>query len=114
LSTSFFLTAADLENFFEQMGKAWDPQQPVETMFKQIQYHDDLSETGGVAIDHAQKINAGYAKIFATRSACPRCNKKETANNTWANFKVHLAEAHRQHKHMQGVQPPAQATMQQM
>jgi hypothetical protein len=31
------ITAVDLERNFENMRKAWDPQQPVETLFKQIQ-----------------------------------------------------------------------------
>jgi hypothetical protein len=30
-------TAVDLENTFEHMLQAWDPQQPVESLFKQIQ-----------------------------------------------------------------------------
>jgi hypothetical protein len=38
------ITAADLENNFEQMRKALDPQQPVETLFKQIQDCADFSE----------------------------------------------------------------------
>jgi hypothetical protein len=31
------ITAVDLEINFEHMRRAWDPQQPVETLFKQIQ-----------------------------------------------------------------------------
>jgi hypothetical protein len=31
------ITAVDLENNCEQMRRAWDPQQPVESLFKQIQ-----------------------------------------------------------------------------
>jgi hypothetical protein len=31
------ITAVDLENNFEHMRRAWDPQQPVESLFKQIQ-----------------------------------------------------------------------------
>jgi hypothetical protein len=30
------------------MRKAWDPQQPVETLFKQIQDRVDFAEAGGV------------------------------------------------------------------
>jgi hypothetical protein len=98
------ITAVDLENNFEQMCKAWDPQQPVETLFKQIQDCADFSEAGGVLIGHLQQINAAYAKIFATgnfMSICRRWNDKDTADKTWANFKVHFAAAHRQHKQMQ-------------
>jgi hypothetical protein len=47
----------------------------------------------------------GYAKIFATgkfMSACRMWNEKDTSDKTWANFKVHFAAAHCQHKQMQG------------
>jgi hypothetical protein len=38
------ITAVDLEINFEHMRQAWDPQQPVETLFKQIQDCGDYSE----------------------------------------------------------------------
>jgi hypothetical protein len=41
------ITAVDLEINFEHILRAWDPQQPVESMFKQIQYCADYSEAGG-------------------------------------------------------------------
>jgi hypothetical protein len=65
------------EAHYEHMRQAWDPQHPVETLFKQIEDCADYSEAGGVLIGHPQQINVGYAKIFATRhfmSACSRWN----------------------------------------
>jgi hypothetical protein len=56
------ITAVDLEINFEHMRRAWDPQQPVETLFKQIQDCADYSEAGGFLIGHPQQINVGYAK----------------------------------------------------
>jgi hypothetical protein len=79
------ITDVDLEHNFEQVCKAWDPEQPVETLFKQIQDCADFSEAGGMAIGHPQQINVGYAKIFATcnfMSACRIWNEKETAEKT--------------------------------
>jgi hypothetical protein len=38
------ITAVDLEINFEHMRQAWDPQQPVESLFKQIQDCADYSE----------------------------------------------------------------------
>jgi hypothetical protein len=40
------ITGVDLEHNLEQMRKAWDPQQPVETLFEKIQYCADFSEVG--------------------------------------------------------------------
>jgi hypothetical protein len=71
------ITAVDLEHNFEQMRRSWDPQQPVECLFKQIQDSADFSEAGGVIIGHPQHINVGYANIFATGHfmiACHRWN----------------------------------------
>jgi hypothetical protein len=99
------ITAVDLEINFEHMRRAWDPQQPVETLFKKIQDCSDYSEAGGVPIGPSQQINVGYAKIFATGnfiSACRRWNEKPAADKTWTHFKSHFSAAHRQHKQMQG------------
>jgi hypothetical protein len=46
------ITVVDLEINFENMRRAWDPQQPVESLFKQIQDCADYSEAGGVLIGH--------------------------------------------------------------
>jgi hypothetical protein len=98
------ITAVDLEINFEHMRRAWDPQQPVETLFKQIQDCTDYSESGGFLITHPKQINVGYAKIFSTghfMSGCRRWNEKPTAGKTWTQFKSHFAAAHRQHKQVQ-------------
>jgi hypothetical protein len=76
------ITAVDLKINFEHMRRAWDPQQPVETIFKQIQDCADYSEAGVFLIVHPQKVNFGYTKIFATghfMSAYRRWNEKPTA-----------------------------------
>jgi hypothetical protein len=81
------ITAVDLENNFEQMRRAWDPQQPVESLFKHIQDCADYSEAGVVLIGHPQQINVGYANIFATghfMSACHRWNEKPNMKKTGA------------------------------
>jgi hypothetical protein len=41
------ITAVDLEINFEHMRRAWDPQQPVVSLFKQTQDCADYSEAGG-------------------------------------------------------------------
>jgi hypothetical protein len=43
------ITAVDLEINFEHMHRAWDPQQPVGTLHKQIQDCADYSEAGGAS-----------------------------------------------------------------
>jgi hypothetical protein len=87
-STYGNITAVDLEINFEHMRRAWDPQQPVEPLFKQIQDCADYSEAGGVLVGHPQQINVIYAKIFATghfMSACRRWNEKPLAEKCGHN-----------------------------
>jgi hypothetical protein len=99
------ITAVDLEINLEHMRRAWDTQQPVESLFKQIHDCADYSEAGGVLIGHPQQINVGYAKIFATghfMSACRRWNENHSIEKTWTQLKSHFAAAHLQHKQMQG------------
>jgi hypothetical protein len=74
------ITAVALEINFEHMHRSWDPQHPVETLFKQIQYCADYSEAGSVPIGPSQQINIGYANIFATwnfMSACRRWSENQ-------------------------------------
>jgi hypothetical protein len=104
-STYGNITAVYLEINFEHMRQAWNPQQPVESLFKQIQDCADYYEAGGVLIGHPHQINVGYFKIFVTgnfMSACRQWNEKPLAEKTWAQFKSNFAAAHRQHKQMQG------------
>jgi hypothetical protein len=87
------ITAVDLEINFEHMRRAWDPQQPVESLFKKIQDCAHYYESGGVIIGHPQQNNVGYAKIFATghfMSACRRWNEKHAIEKTWTQFKSHF------------------------
>jgi hypothetical protein len=73
------ITAVDLEHNFEQMRRTWDPQQPVESLFKKIQDCYDYSESGGFLSGHPHHINVGYAKIFATVAG-------GTKNPTWTQL----------------------------
>jgi hypothetical protein len=99
------ITSVDLEINFEHMRRAWDPQHPVESLFKKIQDCADYSEAGGILIGHPQQIKVGYTKIFASghfMSACLRWNKTHAIEKPWTQLKSHFAVAHRQHKQMQG------------
>jgi hypothetical protein len=75
------INAVDLKINFEHMRRAWDPQQPVETLFKQIQDCADYSEAGGVLIGHPQQINVGYAKNICNRPLHERMSPVERKNH---------------------------------
>jgi hypothetical protein len=50
------------------MRKAWDPHQPVETLFKQIQDCVDYAESGGITISEAQKLSTIYIPMFSPQA----------------------------------------------
>jgi hypothetical protein len=99
------ITDVDIEKNFENMRKSWDPQQPVETLFKQIQDCVDFAEARGVAIGAVHKLSSAYSKIFKSgkfNSACRRWDEKLEADKTLNTFKIHCAAAYRQHRQIQG------------
>jgi hypothetical protein len=49
------ITSVDLEHNLERMRRAWDPQQPVDSLFKQIKDCAEFSEAGGVTIGNPQQ-----------------------------------------------------------
>jgi hypothetical protein len=99
------ITAVDIEQNFENIRKAWDPEQPVETLFKHIQDCVDFAEAGRVAIGAAQKLSSAYSKIFKSgklNSVCRIRDEKMEADKTWNNSKIHFAADYPQHRQMQG------------
>jgi hypothetical protein len=80
-------------------------QQPIKTLFKQIQDYVGFSETGGMTIGAAQQVGVAYTNVFSTGSfliTCHHWNYKEEVKNTWNNFKTHFSAPYCQHKQMQG------------
>jgi hypothetical protein len=84
------ITAVNLEINFEHMRQSWDPQQLVESLFKQIQDFADYFEAGGVPIGHPQQINAGYAMLNYSHSRNPPCAP------AWTHRQI---QAHREPPH---------------
>jgi hypothetical protein len=56
------ITAVNFEINFEHMRRAWHPQKPVESLFKQIQDCADYYEAGGVLVENPHKSTLGMQK----------------------------------------------------
>jgi hypothetical protein len=99
------ITAVNLEINFEHMRRAWDPQQPVESIFKQIQDCAEYSEAGGRPHWAPATNQSWLCQNICNRSLHERMSsvERETCHRkNWTQFKSHFAAAHRQHKQMQG------------
>jgi hypothetical protein len=80
------ITTVDLEINCEHMRRAWDPQHPVETLFKQIQDCADYSEAGGTPIGTSQQINVGYANNLCKRAINERLSPLGRETSRWKNL----------------------------
>jgi hypothetical protein len=58
------ITAVDLEINFDHMRWAWDPQHPVESLFKQIQDCADYSEARASSLVTRNKSTLGMQKYL--------------------------------------------------
>ena len=72
------------------------PNEPVDTIFAEIDELGTIAELAQAPISDQQKINMGYlllqnAQIYS--NALNKWNQKDTADQTWENFKTHSRDA---------------------
>ena len=99
--TNLFTNYAQIDNLAmddveTNIRKQWDPNTPIESMYKQILTNCDIAEMANQAYSAAQKLSFAYTLVFKTRmyfEACKEWDAKPTTNKTWANFKLHFKEA---------------------
>jgi hypothetical protein len=75
--------------------KQWDPNTPIESMYKQIQTNCDIAKMANQLYSAAQKLSFAYTLVFKTGmyfEACKEWDAKPAADKTWANFKLHFKE----------------------
>jgi hypothetical protein len=80
------ITAVDLEINFEHMRRAWDPHQPVETLFKQIQDCADYSEAGGRPHWSSTADQCWVCKNLCNRALHERLSPLEWKTSRWKNL----------------------------
>lgn len=80
------------------MQNQWDPNYPIELLFKQIKDGKDFADAATQPDSAAQILNTAYILVFNIDllfEAFKERNCKPAANKTWANFHKHLHEAQR-------------------
>ncbi len=98
------ISPLDLQANSDRMRTAWDPTTPFELLIDQIEECTDLADAGNAAYTATQILNAAYTLVFNTGhffEDTKGWNQKPVAEKTWANFKTHFFEAHRQLKMQQ-------------
>jgi hypothetical protein len=82
---------------YEHLNTPYDPNQPIETLFQQIQDARAFAVAGGQPYGAAMIVNVAYTLVFNTGlfpDACRTWQSRAIEGKTWAQFKLDFATAH--------------------
>jgi hypothetical protein len=93
------IAPTELTQKYERLKTPYDPNQPIETLFQQIQDARAFTVAGRQPYGAAMIINVAYTLVFNTGlypDACRAWQSRAIAAKTWAQFKIDFATAHRE------------------
>jgi hypothetical protein len=93
------IAPTELTQNYERLNTPYDPNQPIETLFQQIQDARAFAIAGEQPYGNAMIINVAYTLVFNTGlfpDACRAWKSRDIAGKTWAQFKIDFATAHRE------------------
>jgi hypothetical protein len=82
---------------YERLDTPYDPNQPIERLFQQIQDARAFTVAGGEPYGAAIFVNVVYTLVFNTAlfpNACHAWQSRAIAAKTWAQFKIDFATTH--------------------
>ena len=98
------ITPSELEDNDDRMRLPYDPTQPMETLYNQIEQAVDIAEAGQQPYTNKQVLTRAYNLILQTglfTDPCREWRHKLPADKTWNNFKIHFAKAHKELRQQQ-------------
>jgi hypothetical protein len=93
------IAPTELTQNYERLNTPYDPNQPIETIFQQIQDARSFAVAGGQPYGNAMIINVTYTLVFNTGlfpDSCRAWQSRAIAGKTWSKFKIDFATAHRE------------------
>jgi hypothetical protein len=93
------IAPTELTQNYERLNTPYDPNQPIETLFQQIQDAQAFAVAGGQPYGEAMVVNVAYTLLFNTGfypDACRAWQSRGISAKTWAQFKIDFATAHRE------------------
>jgi hypothetical protein len=93
------IAPTELTHNYERLNTPYDPNQPIETLFQQIQDARAFAVAGGQPYGAAMIINVAYTLVFNTGlypNACHAWQSRAVATKTWDQFKINFSTAHRE------------------
>jgi hypothetical protein len=91
------ITPLDIATNDQKFHSTYDPTQPIEHLFSQIEDTMNFVHAGGSPYTVAQVISNAYLLIFNTslfQESWREWRRRPAAEQTWTNFKTQFAEAH--------------------
>jgi hypothetical protein len=98
------LTPADVQANDHTMKAQYDPNQPIETLFDQIETAIDIADAASAPYSPEQVVTIAYTLVFGTGmfpEACRDWRRLPTADKTWGRFKTDFATAHQEFRDTQ-------------
>jgi hypothetical protein len=93
------IAPTELTQNYERLNTLYDPNQPIETLFQQIQDVRAFAVAGGQPYGTSMIVNVAYTLVSNTGlfpDACHAWQLRAIAAKTWAQFKIDFATAHRE------------------
>jgi hypothetical protein len=90
------ITAHDLEENDKHFRHEYDPSQPIETLYKQLDDAMLYADAGHQAYTAIQITNNAYNLVARTglfKRACREWRARDPADKTWSNFKIAFTAA---------------------
>jgi hypothetical protein len=93
------IAPTELTHNYGRLNTRYDPNQPIKTLFQQIQDARAFAVAGVQPYGEAMIVNVAYTLVFNTGlypDACRAWQSRSIAVKTWAQFKIDFAAAHRE------------------
>jgi hypothetical protein len=93
------IAPTELTHNYERLNTPYDPNQPIKTLFQQIQDARAFAVAGGQPYGEAIIVNVANTLMFNTGlypGACRAWQSRAIADKKWAQFKIDFATAHRE------------------
>jgi hypothetical protein len=93
------IAPTELTQNYERLNSPYDPNQPIETLFQQVQDARAFVVAGGQPYGAVMIVNVVYTLVFNTGlfpDACRAWQSRAIAVKTWSQFKIDFATAHRE------------------
>jgi hypothetical protein len=84
---------------YERLNEPYDPNQPIEMLFQQVQDARAFAVAGGQTYGAAMIVNVAYTLVLNTvlfPHACRTWQSRVIAGKTWSQFKIDVSTAHRE------------------